>query len=362
MSDLKILLVEDNQSDIQTFKSSLELFDDDYSITTDLQTADNYESALTLIKDNDFDGIVIDLSLHNSDLGGKELISTITNQYKLTIPIVVYTGTPDDIAEYEYIQTYQKGETENLITEILNDFRKTKALGFNDLFNAKGEIQDFLKEVFYKNIYHQKKQWIEYEDKELVKKAILRHTLNHLTQHIDVTNEKYFLEEMYIYPPINKIPKTGSIIKDERSKYHIILTPACDFAQSKARCILLAEIIPTLTHIRENFPGNEVSIKRKQKLESLVQNKKQEYHYLPELSPFNGGLIDFTSVQSYSKEELESNFSEVKIQISPYFISDILGRFSSYYARQGQPDLHHKDSYIEQLLTTDTRSLTEGNR
>ncbi len=171
MSDLKILLVEDNQSDIQTFRSSLELFDDDNDITTDLQTADNYESALTLIKENDFDGIVIDLSLHNNKFGGKELISTITNEYKLTIPIIVYTGTPDDIAEYEYIQTYQKGESEGLISEILNDFRKTKDFGFNDLFNAKGEIQSFLKEVFYKNIYYQKKQWIEYDDKELVKKS-----------------------------------------------------------------------------------------------------------------------------------------------------------------------------------------------
>ncbi|WP_447511751.1 response regulator [Acinetobacter geminorum] len=358
MSDLKILLVEDNQSDIQTFRSSLELFDDDNEITTDLQTADNYESALTLIRENDFDGIVIDLSLHNSELGGKELISTITNEYKLTIPIIVYTGTPDDIAEYEYIQTYQKGERESLISEILNDFRKTKAFGFNDLFNAKGEIQDFLKEVFYKNIYHQKKQWIEYDDKELVKKAILRHTLNHLTQHIDVTNEKYFLEEMYIYPPINKTPKTGSIIKDISNNYHIILTPACDFAQSKARCILLAEIIAPLDYIRDNFPGNEVSNGRKNKLETILHNKKQEYHYLPKLSPFEGGFIDFTSVQSYSKDDLTENFSEVKIQISPYFISDILGRFSSYYARQGQPDLHHKDSYIEQLLTTDTRSST----
>ena len=361
MSNLKLLLVEDNQSDIQTFKSSLELFDEDYHITTDLQSADTFEEALTLIQSNDFDGIVIDLSLHNSDLGGKELISTIINEYKLTIPIVVYTGTPDDIAEYEYIQAYQKGERENLITEILNDFRKTKAFGFTDLFNAKGQIQDFLKEVFYKNIYHQKKQWIEYDDKELVKKAILRHTLNHLTQHIDETDEKYFLEEMYIYPPISKMHKTGSIIKDERNNYHIILTPACDFAQSKARCILLAEIISPLNYIRENFPGNEESNSRRNKLETLLYNKKQEYHYLPKLSPFDGGFIDFTSVQSYSVEELNRNFSEVKIQISPYFISDILGRFSSYYARQGQPDLYHKNSYITELLTADTRPSTNVN-
>ncbi|MDD9316038.1 response regulator [Acinetobacter lactucae] len=355
MSDLKILLVEDNDNDIRVFESTVELFEDDNKIKVDLEKVDNFSDALEIIKSNDFDGIVIDLSLNDDEQGGKEIITTIVNQYKLTVPIVVYTGTPDDIAEYDFIEVHEKGKKEGLINDMLMDFKKTKDFGFNDLFNAKGQIQEFLKEVFYKNIYHQKKQWIEYENKELVKNAILRHTLNHLTQHIDETDQKYFLEEMYIFPPIGKILKTGSIIKDSSNHYHIILTPACDFAQSKARCILLAEIISPLTYIRENFPGNEESKSRKEKLNNLLQNKKQEYHYLPRLNQFEGGFIDFTSVKSYSAEELKKGFSEVKIQISPYFISDILGRFSSYYARQGQPDLHHKDSYITELLTVDTR-------
>ena len=161
---------------------------------------------------------------------------------------------------------------------------------------------------------------------------------------------------MYIYPPIDKTIKTGSIIKqNSTTNYHIVLTPACDFANSKARCILLAEIIAPLTYIGQNFPGNTPSSTRSGKLKNLIENKKQEFHYLPPLSPFLGGFIDFTSVASYSLEELQGQFSEVKIQISPYFISDILGRFSSYYARQGQPDLRHKDSYISELLSQDTR-------
>ncbi|EPF6521951.1 hypothetical protein MKK07_003083 [Acinetobacter baumannii] len=356
MSDLKILLVEDNDTDIGVFKSSLELFEDEHNIKVQLEISDNFSGALELVKNNDFDGVVIDLSLNDSDQGGKEIIKTIIDEYKITVPIVVYTGTPDDIAEYGFVEVHEKGKKEDLITEILMDFKKTKDFGFNDLFNAKGQIQDFLKEVFYKNIYHQKKQWIAYQDKELVKKAILRHTLNHLTQHIDETEKKYFLEEMYIYPPINKNISTGSIIKDnEDNTHYIVLTPACDFAQSKARCILLAEIIPPLTYVRDNLPGNKESSTRKEKLKRVINNNKQEYHYLPRLlDNFDGGFIDFTSVKSYSKKEIDEKFSGVKVQISPYFISDILGRFSSYYARQGQPDLHHNDSYMAELLNQDT--------
>lgn len=358
MSNLNILLVEDNDTDINTFKSSLEFFEAENEITIGLSIAKDFEAATNLIQKNIFDGVVLDLSLNNDDQGGKQIIETILDQ-KMIIPIIVYTGTPDDISEYNYIEVYKKGETESVITEILKDLKKTKDFGFNDLFNAKGEIQDFLKDVFYQNIYHQKKHWIGYDDKELVKKAILRHTLNHLTQHIDKTDNKYFLEEMYIYPPIDKTIKTGSVIKQNTSNnYNIVLTPACDFAQSKARCILLAEIIAPLTYIGQNFPGNSPSANRSSKLKTLIDNKKQEFHYLPQLPPFLGGFIDFTSVTSYSLEELQAQFSEVKIQISPYFISDILGRFSGYYARQGQPDLHHKEDYISELLSQDTRPPT----
>ncbi|WP_454208935.1 response regulator [Proteus sp. Marseille-Q3619] len=350
MNDLNILLVEDNLGDIGVFKSSLELFDEDNSITTNLQTADSFESALELIKNNEFDGLVIDLSLKNNSQGGKEIINAIINKYKLTIPIVVYTGTPDEIAEYGYIEIYQKGERAELITEILTDFKKTKECGLNELFNAKGRIQDLLKDVFYRNIYHQKKQWIEYEDKELVKNAILRHTLNHLTQHIDEANEKYFLEEMYIFPPVSGLYKTGSIIKDTSNNYHIILTPACDFAQSKARCILLAEIIDPNDYVEIYLPSTIKQSTRKTRLDGIMRNKKQEYHYLPQLNDFNGGFIDFTSIKSYSQDELEKQYGEVKIQISPSFISDILGRFSSYYARQGQPDLYYNENLVDELL------------
>lgn len=355
MNNLNILLVEDNQSDIDVFKSSIELFDDEHSIETSLEIAKTYEDAIKIISSNSFDGIILDLSLHGGVKGGKEIVNYILDE-KLIVPIVVYTGTPDELAEYSFIEVYRKGEQENIIDNILIDLKRTKDFGFNDLFNAKGQIQDFLKDVFYKNIYHQKKQWIGYEDKELVKKAILRHTLNHLTQHIDETDDKYFLEEMYIFPPINKEIKTGSIIKNlATNQYHIVLTPACDFAQKKAKCILLAEIMTPFEFIKENLPSGTKSDSRKSRLKSALSNGKQEYHYLPELDFFKGGFIDFTSIISYSLEQINEEFDKVKIQISPYFISDILGRFSSFYARQGQPDLHHDQNLITELLSQDIR-------
>lgn len=352
MSDLNILLVEDNLDDIGVFKSTLELFDDRLKIKTTLKIAKNFTEAISLIDQNIFDGVVLDLYLENGEFGGEEVIRAIIEERKLIIPIIAYTGTPDELAEFDYIEVYRKGESESVVDTILTDLKKTKDFGFNDIFNAKGEIQDFLKNVFYKNIFFQKKQWIKYEDKEIVRKAVLRHALNHLTQYIDETDQEYFLEEVYIYPPVIKKIATGAIVKNPSNNvYYIVLTPACDFAQSKARCILLAEIIAPFEYVKTNVPGCGKTNSRENKLKDAVHNKKQEYHFLPSMSFFDGGFIDFTSVTSHSSDELKDNFSEVKIQISPFFISDILGRFSSYYARQGQPDLKHSAEYITKLLS-----------
>ena len=168
MNELNILLVEDNESDISVFKSSIELFDDEHNIKTTLKVTKTFEEAIKVISESVFDGIVLDLSLHGSVEGGKEIVDFILKQ-KMIIPIIVYTGTPDDLAQYNFIEIYRKGEQENIIESILLDLKKTKEFGFNELFNAQGQIQEFLKDVFYKNIYFQK-QWILHEDKSLVKK------------------------------------------------------------------------------------------------------------------------------------------------------------------------------------------------
>ncbi len=355
MNNLNILLVEDNAADVATFRSSVELFDADNNVETNLIVSNNYADAKQQILDNVFDGIILDLALERDKEGGREILDFIFSE-KIIVPVIVHTATPDELREFDFIDVQKKGDREGLINSILIDLKETKECGINDLFNVRGEIQEFLKEVFYKNIYYQKKNWISNPDKAKVKKAILRHTLNHLNQHIDQADNKYFLEEMYIYPPIAEYIKPGSIIQNKDSKiFYIVLTPACELAQAKARCIILAEIIDPERFVSLNLPGNGVSGNRTTKLKNFIDNKKQDYHFLPKMNYFMGGFIDFTSINSYSMDELQRIFTETKVQISPFFINDILARFSSYYARQGQPDLYHSEGYVNELLSKDIR-------
>ena len=351
MTHLKILFVEDNMQDISVLESAIEVYNERHQTEILLVLAKNYHEALTLLDQESFDGMILDLYLGYDSENGKDILDHIQNQ-KIIIPTVVLTGTPDDLPDYKFIELNRKGDDSADFDRILNNFEKTKKAGILELFGATGDIQTYLKDVFYQNIYHQKDHWLIHEDLNKVKKALLRHTLNHLTQYIDEEDDIYFLEEMYIFPPISKKIKTGSIIKKKEpsSNFFIVLTPACDIAQSKAQCILLAEILFPKSMIEKNVPGTGVSNNRKGRLKEFIKNKDHSFHFLPPSFDFNGGFIHFASISSISPQELLDSFTETKIQVSPFFIKDIISRFSSFYARQGQPDLNHKFEYFSDLL------------
>ena len=52
-----------------------------------------------------------------------------------------------------------------------------------------------------------------------------------------------------------------------------------------------------------------------------------------------------------TKVDFSSSFEEPIIQVSMHFVKDIVARFSSYFARQGQPDFDCK--FIAKKMLTD---------
>jgi len=74
-------------------------------------------------------------------------------------------------------------------------------------------------------------------------------------------------------------------------------------------------------------------------LTQVTQNNYSNYyHFLPQTASFEGGVIDFRKIETYKPTEFYSKFQSPIVQICMAFIKDIVARFSSYYARQGQPD------------------------
>ena len=74
-------------------------------------------------------------------------------------------------------------------------------------------------------------------------------------------------------------------------------------------------------------------------LNQLQHNGYSTYfHYLPETKVFSGGFINFRKIETFKLKDFRKTFEDPIAKISPSFVRDIVARFSSYYARQGQPD------------------------
>ena len=89
--------------------------------------------------------------------------------------------------------------------------------------------------------------------------------------------------------------------------------------------------------------------KNKGKVTELCTNKHTYHHWMPRTAFFQGGVLNFRKLTTLNKDDLDERFGKPIIQISPFFLKDIISRFSSYYARQGQPDIDRKA--IEAFIT-----------
>jgi hypothetical protein len=63
------------------------------------------------------------------------------------------------------------------------------------------------------------------------------------------------------------------------------------------------------------------------------------YHFLLQTIALKRGIINFRKINTLKPTEFKRQYTKPLIQISSHFTKDIVARFSSYYARQGQPDL-----------------------
>ena len=139
------------------------------------------------------------------------------------------------------------------------------------------------------------------------------------------------------------------------------MNPACDLAErDSGGCntdrALLAKIDSEADFLAEELVRrkvkkpdlNELSENdKKSSIKSVRQHKTFYYHWLPETEFFAGGFINFRKIATHTQEDFDQTFENPSIQVSAPFLKDIVARFSSYYARQGQPDIDHEKVLIK---------------
>ncbi len=347
MKKLRLLIVEDVEEELESFRDDLEDYTREKERDIDLVECKTLQEALDKL-DNSFDGAIIDLKLANHRTNeGHQVVEKIRKSF-FRIPIAIFTGNPGDWnhnlnEQTMLIDVFTKGETGHY--ELLDRFWEIYNTGLTRIMGGRGRIEQCLNEAFLKNLLPQIKKWISYGeiDPERTEKALLRYALNHLFQLLEDDEERCFPEEFYLYPPTLDRITTGSIVKMDEQSF-VVLTPACDLVprgqngEPNTNHILLTEI----ESVDQVLGGS----KSKSKITELCRNRLQYYHWLPKTDFFEGGILNFRKLTTLDKDDFDEKFGKPTIQISPSFVKDIVSRFSSYYARQGQPDIDSEDFVI----------------
>ena len=357
---MKILLVEDDKQQQDAFKDSVEVFNNKNELNVKYEIAKDISSALKKI-DGSYDGAIIDLRLGNDKEGGNKIVRQLGDSFT-RIPIIFVTAFVDDVIDHpSVIKKRQRrgGRYESDLTL----FQEIYNTGLTRIIGGRGIIEKNLSEVFLKNLLPQIETWVPYgeEDSKRTEKALLRYALNHLFQLLEEGNENYFPEEVYLHPPLSDDITTGSIVIEKASNQpFVVLSPACDLVlrrngEFKTDRILLVEIEEendivdkALTDIRRMRDSRRKREKMEETLKEVFKNNHTlYYHWLPKTDFFDGGFLNFRKLEVLNKDDFEDKFEKPSMQISPFFVKDIVSRFSSFYARQGQPDIDSDDFVVQ---------------
>lgn len=383
---MTLILIEDNVEETQSCQNAVKDFNDDHKDKKwciRLETYTNIENASKALENSYFDGAIIDMKLADSGNEGNQALDVIRKHLK-RIPVAIYTGTPDvaDVTDIPSIGLFKKADI--TYGQLIYKFWDIYKTGLTKIMGGKGQIEQSLSQIFIKYLLpkispeptvSEKSNWVSYaeEDPDNTEKALLRYTLNHLIHELYKSSENCYPDEMYIHLPNLELDQvkvdTGCILKNkDNNKFYIVLSPACDLAEREGgecntdRALLveiqmLEDILCDDYFISNCHGGKKLKKRQRSNLESQGEylSKQQDkdlikyqrntknlyYCWLPKTSCFNNGaVINFRRVSTYSQEELDNSFNSPVIQVASPFLKDIISRFSSYYARQGQPDIN----------------------
>ena len=366
MEKIRLLIVEDNKLDRQTYLDTIRNINHDLGPNFEIEAIiknNKHEglSAISTMKD-DLIGAFIDLKLtigQPVDVNeGNEIIGEIYQ--KLRIPIVVLTNTPGgfdgNFQKSIFLRVFSKTDAD--YTSIILSLVGIYKTGITKILGRKGLIEMMLDEIFWKNISNTLQEWIDVSNSE---KPLLRYTLTHLQEHLEIADDGTAFDtvqpiENYIKPSIKDYFFTGDIVinTSDKSKRFVIINPACDLAphgeakKPKASHIILVEVqsfvdTPFGGLVKKVKKGlgsvdNESDIlKAKDTITKYITNSgSPQYYYLPDTSVVDGGIINFQRLSTVKYSEMQK--FEKSATITSSFVKDIIAKFSFYYSRQGSPD------------------------
>ena len=366
MNELKLFIVEDDEEFRNSYSKQIKIFNLEQqdlvvieSFAKDLKEANEMLSTNLVI-----DAAIIDLKLGNEDVtyDGTKIVDLIRDN--LRFPAFVLTANPEMIEkekgnENDLFKIKVKGTEEAVFLTILEELKKIHLTGITKILGKSGQIEKYLNKIFWEHLTTSIEIWSLDDSRtaDQKEKSLLRYTLSHIQEHLEITEESnfehYHPAEIYITPTIKPNLFTGDIVTDKENNRYIVLTPSCDLAQAKAKDILLVQIEDENSSlisekrnvIKNSNSATENIIKAENDLKGLINNNfSNKYHFIPKYKNLNAGLINFQKINSIRVKDFNGNYKRIA-SINSSFTKDIVARFSYYYSRQGSPDFNLDEIY-----------------
>ena len=360
---INLLMVEDDLSQQQLMEDAIEDYIENNNVEISIEFSTTADGAISKLDEGKYDAVFVDLVLDGdsgTSASGNEVLRHILTNHKLRLVVYVVSGTLhslnsdfDGIFRNPLMKKFDRVEDSNIILSELVNIINT---GVTKIFGANGELESQINEIFYSHLAKGFDWWAK-PNKD-VNRELLRYFTMHMLEYLDMpvissegdgVSTRYLNPEFYIYPCIKKYISTGDITSHEESRY-ITLSPACDIERRadgsyNTERVLLAKIIKLDKNI---FDTNEVKYHRTRcnsrawndfSTRMRGTNPNNRFHYLPEYLDLNEAVIDFKNLCSVPLADYVDPQKYQRIAtVSTPFLKDIQSRFSSYYARQGQPE------------------------
>lgn len=346
MNSLKLLYVEDKEEDLNTCRDTVVRYEHQTERKIELVTVRTVSEALAII-DRTFDGAIVDLKLDHDWDDGLRVIDAIRERARM--PMAILTATPqhaDNSDSVGYLGVYKKGEIG--YDQLFHAFFEVYDTGLTRMMGGRGLIDATMDKIFWEHMLPLLDDWKSYSaEGKSTERILLRFAVNRLFELLDDEEDIFVPEEMYICPPLGTRIKTGSLVRAKDTGCHYaVLSPACDLVlrngKPKTTHILYCEI-EGLDGVIKEITANKNSRERKDAIQDLIKNTYcHYYHFLPQTKLVVGGVINFRKAVTAESKLFEDAFGQPVAQISGAFTKDLVARFSSYYARQGQPNFDTK--------------------
>ena len=163
MNPLRILIVEDLEQNLESFRSTVEIYSEEKDRDVEIVECNSVDEALRKL-DESFNGLILDLKLAGEGDEGNQLIRKI-EESSLGIPIAIFTGYPANSDEnlndqVLHLGVFKKGETR--YEELLDRFWDIYNGGLTPIMGGRGITSPDLTKVLLKNLPLQTEPRIEY--------------------------------------------------------------------------------------------------------------------------------------------------------------------------------------------------------